>query len=75
MNGRLSIQSSQMCDDDASLTHIPAVQHDLHLAGINQTRQARPMMSQTLNHKKLMLLMALCLVFATAIPMIVLAAS
>lgn len=74
MNGTLRFQSSTSCDNPARLTVAPVRQLMLQLTGPTKNNQDCPMMTDTMDRKKLMLLMALCLTFATAIPMIVLAA-
>ena len=71
MNGQLSFQSSAMCDDASPSTLVSALANQA--TAIN-TQRITDMATQKLVNKKRMFLMALCLVFATAVPVVVLAA-
>ncbi len=74
MNNALSTQSSSPCDSQDSLTFAPVRRLMLQLTGTIEKKWKCHMTSRAMDRKKLMLLMALCLIFATAVPMIVLAA-
>ena len=74
MNDQLSFQSSVLCEDVATSTLTSASAGSLDHSAADRISQVTHMASHSIVNKKLMLLMALCLVFATAVPVIVLAA-
>ena len=74
MNDQLSFQSSALCQDVATSTLTAVQVSPFDRADGYSLPKVTDMASQTMVSKKLMLLMALCLVFATAVPVIVLAA-
>ena len=74
MNGQLSFQSSAICHDAATSSLASAAMLRLNRAGAKTTSRVTDMATHKVVNKKLMLLMAMCLVFATAVPVIVLAA-
>ena len=74
MNNALRLQSSSPCDNPHSSKFAPVRQLKLQLTGPTETKRKCHMTSRAMDRKKLMLLMALCLIFATAVPMIVLGA-
>lgn len=71
MNGQLSFQSSAICDHASRSKLVSALAEQ---ATAKSTQRISDMTTQKLVNKKLMLFMVLCLIFATAVPVIVLAA-
>ena len=75
MNHQLSFQSSLICDDAGTSKSTPASSCKALAQRTAGKAQEIGMTTQKVVNKKLMLLMAMCLVFATAVPVMVLAAS
>jgi hypothetical protein len=76
MNTRISNLSSTLCDKAAGSTPAPLFHNSGTVAGTCETHAKMttyPAKKQM--HKRIMMLIALCLAFATAVPVMVLAAS
>ena len=76
MNVPISKLSSRVCDKRAGSTPAPLFRNREPVAGIYETQVAMTTYrAKKQMHKRIMMLIALCLAFATAIPVMVLAAS
>ena len=74
MNRQLSFQSSLMCESPASTSNVSAFESLSTPVKTPITIQDSPMSLRTLDPRKLMLIMACCLMVASFVPMLVVAA-